>query len=161
MRLLILRHAKSDWSDPTQDDHDRKLNTRGRAAATKLGHWITEQGYAPDEILCSTAARTRETVALMGLKAAVSLNSALYLASAETLLHEVRRASGKTIMVVAHNPGIASFASRILRAPPVHPRFQDYPTAALTVAHIALTDWQNVQPSTADIEAFIVPSDIQ
>ena len=30
MRLILTRHAKSDWGDPMLDDHDRPLNARGR-----------------------------------------------------------------------------------------------------------------------------------
>ena len=33
-RLMLLRHAKSDWSTPGQRDHERALNPRGREAAT-------------------------------------------------------------------------------------------------------------------------------
>ena len=33
MKILhLLRHAKSDWSDPSLADHDRPLNGRGRKA---------------------------------------------------------------------------------------------------------------------------------
>ncbi|MGR3409824.1 MAG: SixA phosphatase family protein, partial [Paracoccus sp. (in: a-proteobacteria)] len=32
-RLILTRHAKSAWDDPTLDDHDRPLNDRGRRSA--------------------------------------------------------------------------------------------------------------------------------
>ena len=34
--LLLLRHAKSAWSDPRLDDHDRPLSGRGERAAKAM-----------------------------------------------------------------------------------------------------------------------------
>ena len=61
LTLILTRHAKSDWDDPTLDDHDRPLNKRGRAASLALGRWMADAGWKPDEALVSTAARTAET----------------------------------------------------------------------------------------------------
>ena len=36
-RLMLLRHAKSDWTVPGARDRDRPLNARGREAAPKMG----------------------------------------------------------------------------------------------------------------------------
>ncbi|MCH5374620.1 MAG: histidine phosphatase family protein, partial [Planctomycetes bacterium] len=35
--LLILRHAKSSWGDPSLADHDRPLNARGKRDAPRMG----------------------------------------------------------------------------------------------------------------------------
>ena len=78
--LYLLRHAKSSWADPSLADHDRPLNGRGpvlqvvhrpglrgktpgRRAAPLMGAYLREGGHRPDLVLCSTAARTRETLA--------------------------------------------------------------------------------------------------
>ena len=60
-RLILTRHAKSSWDDPLMSDHDRPLNARGIAAARELGDFLASRGYDPEEVLCSTALRTRET----------------------------------------------------------------------------------------------------
>ena len=60
-RLILTRHAKSDWDDPLLADHDRPLNARGRRSARLLGDWLASRGYEPEEVLCSTAARCRQT----------------------------------------------------------------------------------------------------
>ena len=62
-RLVLLRHAKSAWNNPALADHDRPLNPRGRAAALAMARAVTE--LAPDLVLCSDAARTRETASLL------------------------------------------------------------------------------------------------
>ena len=60
--LYLLRHAKSSWDDPLQSDHARPLNKHGRAAAPLIATWLASRGHVPDTVLCSSAARTRETV---------------------------------------------------------------------------------------------------
>ncbi len=62
-RLLLLRHAKSSWSDPTARDHERPLNDRGRRAAPLVGDYLRREDLVPDLVLCSSARRTCETLA--------------------------------------------------------------------------------------------------
>ncbi|MCB0075198.1 MAG: hypothetical protein KDE20_27255 [Caldilineaceae bacterium] len=49
--LLLLRHAKSSWDDPSLPDHDRPLNERGKASAPMMGALILERGLFPLLIL--------------------------------------------------------------------------------------------------------------
>uniref|UniRef100_UPI0035189862 SixA phosphatase family protein n=1 Tax=Nioella sp. TaxID=1912091 RepID=UPI0035189862 len=63
-RLILMRHAKSDWS-LGQPDAARPLNARGQRSAEAMGDWLREKGYLPDQILCSSAQRTRETLDLL------------------------------------------------------------------------------------------------
>ena len=69
-RLVLLRHAKSAWPDVA--DHERPLAKRGRRDAPVVGRWLGASGYVPDAVICSTAARARETwdLASAGLAAA-------------------------------------------------------------------------------------------
>ncbi|MEM1306411.1 MAG: histidine phosphatase family protein, partial [Pseudomonadota bacterium] len=60
--LILLRHAKSSWSDPGLADIDRPLNKRGRAAAPRMGRWLAQAGYTPDLVICSPSMRTRQTL---------------------------------------------------------------------------------------------------
>ena len=60
-----MRHAKSDWSDDSLADHERRLNPRGRHDAPRMADWLAEVDLVPDMILSSTSVRTRETVELM------------------------------------------------------------------------------------------------
>ena len=57
-RLLILRHAKSDYPDGTPD-HERPLARRGREAAPRMAAYMAAEGLLPDAALVSTALRTR------------------------------------------------------------------------------------------------------
>ncbi|MCR9271517.1 MULTISPECIES: SixA phosphatase family protein [Mameliella] len=158
-QLILIRHAKSDWSHGLPD-HDRPLNSRGRRAAPAIGDWLREKGFLPDDILCSTATRTRETLALLGAKAPVRFEPALYHAAPETMLEILKTAAGNSVMMLGHNPGIAALAEDLLESPPDHPRFAAYPTCATLVARFDIDDWRRLQPGTGTAEAFIVPRDL-
>ena len=88
IRLALVRHAKSDWGDPSLDDHDRPLNDRGMRDAPRMARRLAETGFRPDVILSSTALRARTTAEAFGaeLRVAVSLDPELYGAPARTLL---------------------------------------------------------------------------
>jgi phosphohistidine phosphatase len=85
-RVFVLRHAKSSWSDDTLADHDRPLADRGRRAVGAMCEHLRAQGVAPDIVLCSTAVRTRETLALIERafqRPEIRFEEALYGASAK------------------------------------------------------------------------------
>ena len=163
-RLILTRHAKSAWDDPLTPDHDRPLNDRGKAAAADLGQWLASRGYVPDEVLCSDALRTRKTYsgiapALPGSPELI-LKPALYHAGADVMLAVLRHATGDTVMMIGHNPGIADFATRIVVAPPRNPEFARYPTGATLVAEFAVEDWAEVGFGMGAAIDFIVPREL-
>lgn len=117
--LILVRHAKSDWSDPSLRDHDRPLNGRGRKNAPEMADRLASTRVRVDLILSSTAVRARTTAEAFAeaLGAPLELVSELYLASGNTLLGTARLAATRhdleTIMVVAHDPGITELANEL------------------------------------------------
>ena len=156
-RLILMRHAKSDWGNPGLPDHARPLNKRGRRAATALGHWLREAGPLPDDILCSTAARAQETCARLALPLPPDLRDSLYMAEPPAMLAALRQAHGDTVLMIGHNPGIAAFAARLVTSPPAHDRFDDYPTGATLIAEFDIDDWTDLQERTGRAVGFITP----
>lgn len=65
LTLTLLRHAKSSWSDPALDDHERPLAKRGVKAIPLIAKYMRQQNIAPDLVLASDAMRTRATLALL------------------------------------------------------------------------------------------------
>ncbi|MEL6915979.1 MAG: histidine phosphatase family protein [Pseudomonadota bacterium] len=157
--LIIMRHAKSSWSDPGAQDIERPLNPRGRASAKALGEWLRFGGFEPDLVLCSPAARTVETWSRLGLEAELRHVDAFYLGAPGAYLEAFRNASGRCVMALGHNPGIAAFARDILAEPPGHERFHDFPTGATVVADYE-GDWAELSPGSATLRAFTVPRDL-
>lgn len=165
LRLILTRHAKSSWDDPTQTDHDRPLNARGIRSAGQIGQWLASRGDVPDEVLCSDAARTRETweriAPHLGGAPAVTLKPALYHAGPDVMLAVLRHASKPVVMMLGHNPGIAEFAQRLLASPPVDPEFHRYPTGATMVATFDAPDWSAVSFGQGAMLDFVAPRNLE
>ena len=165
-RLLLLRHAKSSWSDPGIRDHDRPLNDRGRRAAAAMGEHLRAQGWRPDVVLCSSARRTCETAALLDLGRAAELvvEHDLYLAEPDTVLHRIRAVDDRaaTVMVIGHNPTMHDVALDLVRDgdPDTIRRLgEKYPTGALAVFELEGT-WPALAPATAHLAAFVLPREL-
>lgn len=160
-RLVLMRHAKSSWGDPGLDDHDRPLNKRGKLSADALGNWLRSQTIVVDEALVSSSARTVETLQRLGIDCDRQVLDQLYHAGSGDMLKALRtRATGQTVLMLGHNPGIAWFARDLMLAQPDHPRFEDYPTGATLVARFDIDDWDALQPGTGRFEAFVTPRDL-
>ena len=161
-RLILMRHAKSDWSHGTSD-HDRPLNPRGRKAAAALGDWLRRETLVPDAVLCSTATRTRETCLRLELPEDCALfhESALYLAEPQGILQVLReRAKGATVLLIAHNPGIANAAGALLAETPHHAGFSRYPSGATTVIDFDIGEWSALAWGTGRLHRFVVPKEL-
>lgn len=118
-RLIVMRHAKSDWAGG-QSDHDRPLNGRGRKAAPTVGAQLVERGWAPQHTACSDAERTTETWLLMAgiLDGPVRFHRALYLAEPSTMLGVASAFDDAftTGMLLAHNPGSSDLVGTLSQA---------------------------------------------
>lgn len=162
--LILMRHAKSAWDDPTQDDFDRPLNDRGRASAPAIGAWLARKGYLPDVVVVSGARRTVETWERLAqfMPSEVTLESkrALYLAEPLVILGALRQQSAETVMMIGHNPGFAILARALSWRAPEHPKFGDYPTAATAVLRFDVERWADAQEGTGELLDFAVPRDL-
>ncbi|MEE4117708.1 MAG: histidine phosphatase family protein [Paracoccaceae bacterium] len=158
--LILLRHAKSSWNNPELDDLERPLNKRGKRASGDLAKWFRRQGWAPDEVLCSPALRTRETLERLKLDATPEIREDIYEAPPGALFAALQGAAGETVMMVGHNPGIGALAQILARQKPNHPRFDDYPTGALTILRFDLGDWAGLQPGSGEVVEFLTPHDL-
>ena len=165
-RLYLMRHAKSDRSNPSAEDHDRPLNARGRSATPLMGEWLRARGAEPDEVLVSSAARTLETLdrlrrSLEGLPRP-RVETVLYLADADTLMARLRclPAAAGAALLIGHQPGLGELLRVLLSGePPAHcrPALGHLPTAAVAVLEADIGDWQKLGPGTARFIDYAAP----
>jgi phosphohistidine phosphatase len=116
--LLLIRHAKSSWTDPDMDDFDRPLNKRGKANAPEMAQRLITRGMVPELIISSPAKRARTTAKIMANewsypKQAILLEEELYLCYAATFLKVITKIDDDigAVAIFAHNPGITDFAN--------------------------------------------------
>jgi phosphohistidine phosphatase len=165
LRLLLLRHAKSDWGDPSLPDHDRPLATRGRKAAERMGDHLRTESLAPDLVLCSSARRTRETFERLGLDAVeIGFEDELYGAPGDALLSRLQRLPDSVgdVLLIGHNPGVQDLAMALagpdLGEGAVRLR-EKFPTGALAVFEVQGT-WSGFSPGRARLASFVVPREL-
>jgi phosphohistidine phosphatase len=163
LTLILMRHAKSDHPDGTAD-HDRPLTDGGRDGAAKVGRWLEAQGIAPDEALVSTATRTWQTWEGARDAAGWTIEAtplrALYNAPEGAIRSAVGEATGRTVLVIGHNPAIGSAAGSLARAAPAHGRFGRYPPAAATILHFEAEGWAEAMKGSGHVMGFAVPADL-
>ncbi|THH34462.1 histidine phosphatase family protein [Aliishimia ponticola] len=160
-RLILMRHAKSSWDSAGLADHARPLNPRGVASAAAMGDWLRQNGYVPDQVICSSARRTQETLEGLGLDdAAPQITDALYHAGPADILAALRSAEGRCVLILGHNPGMADFAVRILSDAPDHARFDDFPTCATLVADFDVKEWSEVAWGQGHATDFAIPREV-
>ncbi len=165
--LSLLRHAKSSWDDPTEPDHSRTLNPRGKRDAPRMARFMRNQGLLPDLVLCSDAVRTQETLRLVmaewGEDAPKAvLNAALYHAEAPGIIKVLGKvdATVQHCLVIGHNPGMHALALALADTgepqalSDVSARF---PTAALAVFDLKIESWSKVRPATGRLRLFVTP----
>ncbi|WP_071797372.1 SixA phosphatase family protein [Natronohydrobacter thiooxidans] len=164
LRLILSRHAKSEWDNPLDTDHERPLNKRGKRAAPLIGRWLVGKGHIPQEALVSDASRTRETWALLSgefpAPVPVRFEPALYLAGPDVMQRCLATAKAPCVMMIGHNPGIAAFAEMLLETPVAHPGFARYPTCATLVAEFEAESWTELRPGSGRALDFIVPREL-
>lgn len=167
--LILMRHAKSSWSTPGLDDHDRPLNKRGRKAAPLMAQWLAARGLIPDRILCSTARRVRETIEAMRAQLHTlpmpDFHEALYHAAPEALHgHALRLPDAcACALVIGHEPGLSSYARRLggATAPEACQRaYAHCPTAAVAVFQAEIVAWPELAPAVTDFVDFAVPREV-
>lgn len=164
--LLLLRHAKSDYPAGV-GDHDRPLAPRGVREAGLAGDWLRAHAPAVDAVLCSTAARTRETLARTRIAAPVRYLDRLYDATPGTVIDEINRVPShfdfevQTLLVIGHEPAMSNVAlglstvegSNIAAAEQISMK---YPTSSIAVLRTG-ESWEGLALDGASLVTFHVP----
>lgn len=122
--LLLLRHGKSDWSQPVADQQ-RPLKKRGKLGAQRMGAWLAQQALVPQMVLASPALRARATAekclkAMGATTDEMEVAPALYHGMPETLVACISGApdSIRRLMLVGHNPDLEELLDYLLPEPP-------------------------------------------
>jgi len=146
-RLTLVRHAKSDWSLPGQNDWDRPLNKRGQRDAPEMARRLRSRRLKPDLILSSPAVRAVTTASVMARELRVPAarlvqDERLYLAGPADLLAVVRELGGEArhLMVFGHNPGMTEFANRLSAGDQI----DNLPTCGVFTAEFDVQDWSGL-----------------
>jgi len=142
--LLLLRHAKSSWDDPSLSDHDRPLNPRGKRDAPRMGLLLREKKLVPDLILSSTATRARKTaqkvVKSCDYTGKIELVPELYDSNINSYKQVLAQRGGRCerILLVGHNPEFENFLFSLTGCR------EKMSTAALAHVRLSINCWEEI-----------------
>lgn len=164
--LLILRHTKSDWTEPYNTDFDRPLAKRGLEDAPRMGEVLALFECVPDRILSSPALRAKQTAELVaeacGYRKSIQWEDAFYGGSSQDLVAALQRLPDaiERPMLIGHNPTVEETVALLLGQ--VGERGgQDFsiriPTGGLVCLDLDILDWAGLEPGDAALCWFLIP----
>lgn len=169
-RLILFRHAKSDWDDPVAKDFDRPLNRRGEKAALVMGEFARTRGMRFDMTVASPAVRVVETLNTFfggyGEVVDPHWDRRIYLASAPTLFDVIRDLpdSMSSVLMAGHNPGLEELILDLVPDDGASPLREDvevkFPTASIAVMDLPIDHWADAKPGIANLDSFTRPRDL-
>jgi phosphohistidine phosphatase len=148
--LLLIRHAKSDWGDPSLSDFDRPLNARGKNDAPLMAQRLLDRNIFIDAFISSPANRAKRTARVFAReykrgKEEIIFRDELYAAPENVFYDVIRNAENKfkCIAIFAHNPGLTDFANQLTDT-----RVDNIPTCGIFAIKADCDKWKNFE--TAD-----------
>ncbi len=155
--VIVVRHAKTAWSESEIKDHERVLEPQGVLDAEKLGQLLLQEAIIPDVVLSSSAVRASKTAAIivanLGLSnAIIHRDDILYNATAETILSVIQSVDPlkNKVMVIAHNPGISNFVSLVTDGSSI-----SMGTCDVAVVGFEVDSWRSCLPGTGFLSRYI------
>jgi phosphohistidine phosphatase len=166
MYLWLLRHAKSSWDDPALADEDRPLAPRGERGAARMRSYLEEHPIQPALVLCSSARRTRETLAAvlpgLGEDLEVRIEPSLYTFESAVLIERLRSVPpDRSVLLVGHNPAMQGLASTLATS---GERLADLtaklPTGALVEIELPVDIPTTLEARDGVLTRFVVPREL-
>ncbi|MSP41799.1 MAG: hypothetical protein EXR08_00290 [Alphaproteobacteria bacterium] len=159
-RLYLLRSMRHrSVTASTLKDYHRPLTRRGEIAAMAAGKRMQANGYLPENVICSTATRTRQTLAHIwpylahttGKMPELAYDFHIHLARGDALLQRLQEtdAGQQSLLMLSIAPGICDLARLINRpaAGAPDPFANDLPLGALAIFDCAADDWADLTPA--------------
>jgi phosphohistidine phosphatase len=132
-----------------------------------MNDYVRSAGIRPDVVLCSSALRTRQTLArvlpALGPELEIHIEPGLYTFDASSLLERLRAIrDGVSAMLIGHNPAIEELALRLAaRGDKLDTLALKFPTGALAeIEFPAGCSWNEVGTTTGELTRFVVPREL-
>jgi phosphohistidine phosphatase len=158
--LILVRHAKSSWDDPTLPDFDRPLNDRGKKDAPKMAKRLADKKINIDAFISSPAKRAKKTAELFIKEFdrdenEIILFPSLYHADVNDFYEAISVVDDKfkSIAVFSHNPGITSFANKLVEKA----QLDNMPTSSVFAVKADIKNWSDFKDAKKEFWFFDYP----
>jgi len=157
--VILIRHAKSDWGDPSLGDFDRPLNERGKTDAPVMGHRLVDNKIKIDSFISSPAKRAKKTATIIAKaykvdKDDIIFRDELYGAAENVFWDVIANADKKadSIAIFSHNPGITDFANQLTET-----RIDNIPTCGVFAVKAECDKWKDFKDAKKEFWFFDFP----
>lgn len=157
--LILVRHAKSDWSSEGLSDFDRPLNERGKRDAPVMAKRLRDKNIPVDLFVASPAKRAAKTARIFAeaygvAKKDILFKEELYLPAASVFYQVIEHLSDQHshVAVFSHNNGITDFANELTNA-----RIDDIPTCGIFAINIHCDHWKDFREAKKEFWFFDSP----
>ena len=161
--LLIIRHAKSGWDDPSLSDFNRTLTERGKSDAVMMAKRIKNNSIKIDAFVSSPAKRAKKTAKIFMKEYEKNekdllLIPSLYEPSVADYYDAVESLDDKndTVAIFSHNPGITKFINS-LECSPIY----NMPTCAVFALKIKTKHWKEFTEAEKEFLFFDYPKNVE
>lgn len=161
-QLILIRHAKSDWSNPEFADYQRPLNQRGKRDAPEMGRRLKKLGIEPQLILLSIAERTKETMSLLlpsaGWEKVDKIEKEwLYLASTQEYVKAVEKMHDEVdvVCICGHNPSITEVINYFTGE-----NLGNVPTCGVGIIDFDVDSWKLTAENTGNLSVYDFPKNL-
>ena len=160
--IMVMRHAKSDWSKSSLSDFDRPLNARGLKSAPFMGAELLKRNRIPDLIISSPATRAKTTAILaaesLGYQKEIVYEQDFYFGSIVDIIEKIKLhgEENNCVMVVGHNPTWESLVYKLIKTKSA----VQLPTAAVASVQFDIEDWKDLNPGSGELEFLLIPKDL-
>ena len=149
--LIIVRHCKSSWKDPSLSDFDRPLNKRGNIDGELMSNYLREKEKKIDKLILSTSIRTRLTSKYFIEKIhfnSISYLDELYHASYSDIINIISKVENNfnNIMVIGHNPGLTELINHFSDM-----RIYNIPTSGIIKVEFKEDKWSKITENKGKI----------
>lgn len=158
-QLILIRHAKSSWSDPRATDFERKLNKRGKRDAPFMAEKLAQRGVEADLIISSPAKRARKTAKHMAKATghdpgSIVFSEDAYSFSAADVLPILKGVDNKyeIVFFIGHNYGLTDLAEQLTGE-----TLLNIPTSGMVAMKCRIEKWSEMLPGCAQMEFFDYP----
>ncbi len=160
-RVILIRHAKSDWGNPDLNDFERPLNGRGKKAAPLMGQYLASGPWIPDYLASSPAKRARKTARLIAAeldfdKGAIVYQDSIYDARVAVLQNVLKGLPDVACpALIGHNPGLSELGQWLCPDAPGWLK-----TAAVLILQLEIESWSEVRPGCATLLDYSYPKKV-
>ena len=157
--LLLIRHAKSGWDNPSLSDFERTLTERGKTEAKMMAKRLIEKAIKIDTFISSPAKRAKKTAKIFMKELEIDeknleLLDSLYEASVKDFYDAVKRLNDddETVALFSHNPVITEFVQSLNCL-----QVYDMPTCAVFACKIKTNHWKDFREAEKEFLFFDFP----